>query len=177
MNVVGDEYGCFVETAAQGEELILQLQAGYRIDGPEGFVKKEQLRIGCHGSSDTDALSLPAGEFPRTAMEELLRVESDLFEEFGGALQDALGRPTLEARDEAHVLANGVVREEADFLDYITDAAPQGDQIPLGGCAAVDADFAAGGEEQAVYHLQGGGFSGAAASQQDKRLTVLNSEA
>ena len=66
------------------------------------------------------------------------------------------------------------MRKEADFLNGVSNVAAQLDHIPLAGRAAFDLDRSKGSFEQAVDQLEGGGFSRAAASEEDKDFAALN---
>ena len=62
------------------------------------------------------------------------------------------------------------MREQADFLNDITDAPAQPDRIPIDGRLAFDDHLARGGIDQAVDQLHRRGLARAAASEQHQRL-------
>ena len=166
----------FCSAVAQFQELILQFDASYGVERAERFVEKEELGFGRQCSRDADALALTAGKLARIAIEKLRRFQAHLIEQFVHAGRDALGRPALQSRHQADIFADGEMREEADFLDHVADAAPEFDEIPIGGGAVFHQHTARGGEQQPVQHLQRGGFSGAAAAEQNQRAAGLDAE-
>src|SRR5208282_6680362 len=104
----------------------------------------------------------------RIALQECPGVEADKSEQFLHSRANLRGGPSLEARDERHVLFDRVVREEAGFLDDVANMAAQRDGVPSDGRAAFDLHFAAARFEQAVDELQGGRLTRAAAAEEDQ---------
>ena len=69
--------------------------------------------------------------------------------------------PAEQPRHGRDVLADGHVREEADLLDHVADAAPQLDDGEVAHAAPVDPDVAGVERDQAVDHLQRGRLAAA----------------
>ena len=80
------------------------------------------------------------------------------------------GVPTEQARHDRDVVRDRHVREEADFLEHVADAASQVEGIPLTGVAAFDEHVAAIGAQQAVDEFQQRALAGAAAANERDRL-------
>ena len=67
--------------------------------------------------------------------------------------------------------------KQADLLNHVPDAAAELDKIPIGGGAVFHEHFAVRGKQKTVQHFQCGGFSGAAAAEQDERAARLDAKA
>ena len=67
-------------------------------------------------------------------------------------------------RNYADVARDGEVREQADFLNDVSDHAAQTDYIPFREGAAVDLDVAFALHQQTIDEFESSGFAGAAAA-------------
>src|ERR1039458_8187728 len=85
-----------------------------------------------------------------------------------------VGGPAFDSRDETDIAFYREMREQADILDDIADASPQVNHIALGGGRTVHVYFPAAWVQQTIDQLQGSGFAGAAASQQNQSLAALH---
>ena len=104
------------------QELVLEPVADDRVDGAERLVHEHDRRVRGERPGDADALPLAAGELAREAVAVLRRIEADEAEQLLGALLLAFLRPAQQARHGRHVLADRLVREQADLLDHVADA-------------------------------------------------------
>jgi len=66
------------------------------------------------------------------------------------------------------------VREQSDFLNYITDASPEMDRIPVPDALAFDEQVAGRVIPQAVDQLQHGSLAATAAAQQCYCFPLMN---
>ena len=112
--------------------------------------RTEGRRIGGQRARHAHALALAAGKLARIALPELRR-DQDRPASSSSAVRAAMRsvRPAFKARNQADIFGDGEVREQADVLDHVADAAPELDQVPGGGRTAFDQNFACGGETEA----------------------------
>ena len=89
---------------------------------------------------------------------------------------DPLRAPPFQARHQPDVFGDREVREQARFLNDVTNPAAQPDGVPRGGGPAFHQNLAGSRREQPVHHLERRGFSGAASAQQHQRLAALHRE-
>ena len=172
--IVGDEGDGLAEARGKRAELALQFGARDGIERAERLVHEQDGRIAGEGARDADALTLASRELARVASGEFAGVEADEEEHLADSLADALLGPALEARDQRNVALDRPVREKADVLDDVTDAAAQADGVPGGLIAAVNENLAGGGRQQEIYELKRSGFAGTAASEEDQGLSAGN---
>jgi hypothetical protein len=60
---VGDKDHGLIQALLKGKKFLLQLIAGNRIQGAEGFIHQEDGGISAQSPGNTDSLPLSAGEF------------------------------------------------------------------------------------------------------------------
>src|SRR5207244_2605093 len=130
-NVVGDEQGGLVHSAAQFEKLALKVVASDRVERGEGLIEQEQRRVGCERAGDSDTLFLAAGKLLGIARAEIGGVESDGAEKEVDPLADAIWTPVFEARSDRNIGLDGPVGEEAGVLHHISHAAAKLDRVPF----------------------------------------------
>jgi hypothetical protein len=121
--IMGDEDDGFAEAAGEGPEFTLKLGAGYGIECAEGFVHKENRRVGGKGARHADALALSARKFVRLARREFDGIKADEGEKLADARGNAGGIPLFKAGNKSDVLRHGEMGEKPRFLNYIADAA------------------------------------------------------
>ena len=105
-----------------------------------------------------------------------MRLETYQLQQFLDALLNAVGRPAFDLRHYANVTSHSEVREEADFLNHISDHAAQADYIPIADRAAVNVNLAFALFQQTIDEFEGSGFAGAAAAKQDQGLAAKDFE-
>ena len=167
---MSDEDDGFVETASQSAEFPLKFGAGDGVEGAEGLVHKENRRIGGESARDADALALAAGKFMRVARGKFNGIETYQPQQFFDAGGDSRGIPFFESRNEADVLPDGEMWEQASFLNDVADPATESDGIAFGGRAAFDEHLPLRRDEHAVDEFKERGFAAAAASQENQGL-------
>ena len=138
---MSDKDNGFSEAAGEGAEFALQFGAGDGVECTERLVHQKNWGIGSKGTSDPDALALTAGKFAGAAMRKFSRIEADEMEQFLDARGRARRVPVFQSGNEGDILCNREMREEAGFLDDVTDAAAETNGVPFGGGAVLDADF------------------------------------
>ena len=175
-HVVSDEDGSLAQAVAQFQELVLQLYPRYGIESAKRFVEKQKLRFSRQGPRNPHALALAARKLAWITIEKLRRLKAYLMKQFGDTGSDPFGRPTVQSRHQADVFADGEMREKPDLLNDVSDAAPQLNEIPLGGGTVFDQHVAGGRKQQAVEHFERGGLSRAAAAEQDERTANFNAK-
>ena len=147
---MGDEDDRLAYGGLQAQELVLEAFAVDGIDGAERLVHEHQRRIARERAGDAHPLALAAGELGRVAVTHLLRIESDQLEELVAAPGDPRPIPTQEPRHGGDVLADGLMREQADLLDHVADLSPQLIGTALEHAALAEEDVAAGRLDHAV---------------------------
>ena len=75
---MGDEDGGLAEVAAQGEELLLQVETRDGIDRAERFIEQQHGGIGRQCAGYADTLALASGKLRGIARGELRGIESNL---------------------------------------------------------------------------------------------------
>src|ERR1700761_698908 len=78
IEIMGDDESCGADFAQKGAHHGLHFGAGERIERTEGFVHEEYRCLSGEGSSETDALALPAAELPRIAREKVFSKADEL---------------------------------------------------------------------------------------------------
>ena len=117
------------EPPADLQELAAQFVARHRVEGAERLVQQHHLRPRRQRAREADALLLTAGQLRRQTAAILRRRQVDHVEQLIDALLDPLGRPAEELRHHGDVFGDGQVREQADALEDVADAAAQLDRI------------------------------------------------
>src|SRR5205807_4083121 len=131
---------CFSEPLLQRNKLLLKFSASDGIERAEGFIHQQNLRIGGERASDSNALSLSAGELVRITIAEA-RIQSDKLQQLGHARLHAIRGPVLKFRDNGDILLDCVMWEKSRFLDHPSDRSAQRDRVRLRSAAAVHDDF------------------------------------
>ena len=122
VDVVGHEQDRLGDRLLEAEELVLEPVADDRVDGAERLVHEHDRRVGGQRPGDADALALAARQLAREAVAILGGLEPDEREQLLRSLAEARLRPAEQARHRRDVLADGLVREQADLLDDVADA-------------------------------------------------------
>ena len=160
VDVVRHEHHRLPELALQPEELLLQLRADDRVDGAEGLVHQEDVRVDRQSAGDADALLLAARELARVAIGEG-PVQPDGVEQLEGVrVRLALPGPA-EQRHGGHVVDHLAVRQEAGVLHDVPDSASQLHRILRRDVRAVDEHLPAGRVDHAVDHAEQRRLAGA----------------
>jgi hypothetical protein len=119
-------------------------------------------------------LALPAGKLARIARRKALVIEADEIQQLARAGIDLIFIPAFQPRHDADIFFDGKMREQADFLNDVADAAPEPDRVPLGRRLAFDEHVAFGGIEQAIDELQGRRLTAAAPPEQHQGLAAAD---
>src|SRR5262249_19523526 len=135
------------------KELLLNFVAGDGIESTERLVEQEQRRLEHHGSAQSDALLLTAGQLVRVAGRERPR-QADSLHQLLSAAADALAIPTHQSRHEGDIPFDSQVRKETGTLDGVTDLPPQFRQPVVFDGLAVNVDRTGAGSHQTIDELQ-----------------------
>jgi len=154
VDVMGDEQDRLGQVRLEPEELVLEALADDRVDRPEGLVHEHERRVRREGTGDTDTLALATRELARISIPVGRRIEPHQGEELLAALATPRRAPAEEARHGRHVLADGLVGEQADLLDDVADGPSEVRELALGGILAVDEDPATRRLDEPVDHLE-----------------------
>ena len=157
-------------------EFGVQLRARQRIERAEWLVHQQYWRIDGEGARDPDALPLAPGELVGPTPGELLSVQADELEQRRDPSVDTLFRPALEARNDPDVPADCHMRKQSHLLQYISDAAPEADGVPLARVTPFDQHRAIPGKEQAVYQFEQRRFTRPAAADHGDDFACLNGQ-
>jgi hypothetical protein len=171
VDVVGDEHDRLADVLLEAEELVLEAAADDRVHGPEGLVHEHDRRVHGQGPGHPDPLALAARELVGVAVADL-GGQADHLQQLAHPGPGPLIVPAGQLGHGGDVLADGAVREQADLLDDVADAAPQLGRVDRGHVASVDDDVAAGGLDHPVDHPQGGGLAAARGADQDREVTL-----
>lgn len=166
IDVVAHQHHGLFQLALHVEKLVLDGFAVDRIHRAEGFIHQQHRRIGCQRADHADALLLPAGHLFRVAVQKALGIQRHHAHQLLGAIVAAFFVPAQHARHHGDVFLDGHVGEQTDLLDDVADFAAQADGIQRAGVFTVDQNGAAGGFDQAVDHLERGGFAAAGRAEQ-----------
>ena len=124
-HVVGDHHAGQAELVVQPPVILAERVAGQRIERAERLVHQHDARLGRDGAGDADALAFAAGKLGGKTVAMLLAIETHQIEQ----RVDALGHPRLvpaeQLRRDRDVFRDRHVREQADALEHIADAAAQ----------------------------------------------------
>jgi hypothetical protein len=142
-----------------GED-IADVGAGVVIEGGEGFVEAEDLRVEGEGAAEGDTLGFTAGETLGETVEQMCKPKPG--SEFVDAFGNAGGGPAADIEGEAEMLADGQVGEEGAVLGNETD--PAGSRGFVGDVAAIDADMAGLNGAEAADGFKEGGLAGTGAA-------------
>jgi hypothetical protein len=169
VDVVGDEDDRLAQLRLEAQELVLQPLAVDRVDRAERLVHQHQRRVGRERAGDADPLALAAGELRGVAVAEVAG-QADDPQQLLDALVRAALVPAEQVRDGRDVLADRLVREEADLLDHVADLAPQLRRPAVADALAADQDVAVRDVDHPVDHPHGGRL--AAAGRADEHADV-----
>ncbi len=167
IDIVADQHHGFLQLALHLQKLVLD---HFTVDGvhrAEGLIHQQHRRISRQRADHADTLLLAAGHLARIAVEKLTRIQRHHIHQLFGAGFAARFIPAQHARHNGDVLFDGHVRKQANLLDHIADVAAQRHRIHPAGVFAVNQDRAAARCNQAIDHLQGGGFPAAGRAEQD----------
>src|SRR4030095_6006265 len=140
--IVRDEERGLLESREDFLQIHLQSSADERIKRAERFIEQKQFRKKHQCAHQADALALAAGKFQRIAIEKI----------FGKSRQRAkLAKPFAHfvfisadmSRHEQNISARGVMREQAAFLNYVTDALPDSVDLFRAELRAIELNFSA----------------------------------
>ena len=161
VDVVRDEDDRLRDLAVQAPQLVLKPRARDRVEGAERLVHQQQRRVGGQRAREPDALPLPARELRRVPRPR--RRGSSPTSSSSSSTRSRIRalRPAEESRDGGDVVADRHVREEADLLDHVADAAPQLDDGQIANRPPVDRDVAGVERDQPVDHLERRGLPAA----------------
>ncbi len=130
-NEDGGEADLVVKLAHRAPEHV----ARDRIERAERLVQQQQFALARQRARDADALLLAAGKLRGQAIGEIGR-QTDAFERGADVDRSAAGKPG----DDADILGHGQMREQADILEDIADAAAKLDRIDMRDVLSVDQD-------------------------------------
>jgi hypothetical protein len=147
-----------VDLALQREELVLQLRPHDGIDGRVRLVHEQHRRIGGQRASHAHPLLLPARQRRGVAVEQP-PVEPQQVGQFVHPVGDAATVPAQKLGDRGDVVGHRAVREQSGLLDDVADPAAQLVGRPGADVDSVDPHRAAGGLDEPVDHLEGGGLA------------------
>ena len=166
-------------SALQAEELVLQAGARDRVDRAERLVHQQHRRVGGQRPRHADALAAgrptarpgsgrrtSPGSSPTSSSSSSTRaVRAGLV-----PAEQLRARCAMFARDR-------LVREQADLLDHVADAAAQLDRVDVGDVLAVEVDPAGGRLDEPVDHPQRRGLAAARRPDEHAHLAARDVEA
>ena len=117
--VVGDVNESEAEGLLEIAEFRLHLAAQSEVEGAEGFVQEDDLRLGGEGTGEGDALLLSPGELSGQAVGVVLH--ADKGEHVAGAGFAVRTGDALHAEAESHIFPGSEVREEGIVLEDHVD--------------------------------------------------------
>ena len=147
-HVVGHENGREAEAPPQLEERLLQAVAGERVQRTERLVEQHESRRHGQGARDADALLLPARQLGGRPGGEL-RIQLHQRQQLRHPRPQPFFLPARQAQRHGDVLADAHVREEADTLEDVADAATEPVRFQRGRVLAVHQHAAGAGRPPA----------------------------
>jgi hypothetical protein len=159
IDVMRHEDDRLAHRALDVDELVLQALTRDAIDCPEWFVHEQNRRVGTERASETDALTLSAGQLVRVAAAVLARLQADQGQQLVHPRVDASLVPVPQSRYRADVFTHGHVREQAGVLDDITHLQPQLRGVDAMRVLTIDEDAAGVGFGEPVDHAQRRGLA------------------
>ena len=133
----------FFEALLQRQKFPADFHARQRIERAERLVHQQDRRVGGERARHADALALAAGKLVRIAAQKLPRRRGRRARAAPAPARELRSAgQSFEARNERDVLLDGVMREQARFLDHVADVAAQRDGVPRARGAAFDQHFA-----------------------------------
>ena len=171
-HVVGDEDSGHAELPAELLKRLLEPIAGQGIQGAEGLIEQEDLRLRGQCPRDPHSLALATRELVRPTRDELGRLQLEQGEQLAYSRLLLAGAPGEQVEGDGHILPDGHVREEADLLEAVPDAAPQLEPLQGSRIRSGNSDRAGRGLDEPVDQLQRGGLAASRASQQHEKLST-----
>ncbi len=175
---MGDEEDRLLHAALQVEQLVLHFTADQRIEGTEGFVHEEDVRVGRQGARQADALLHAAAELFRVGV--LPSLEADQLQGLFGFLAPLFLADLLNLEAVFGVLSHGAVGEEGETLeDHAELGQAQLAQLFLGELGDIDAihlDRSVGRFDQSVDAAQQGRLAAARQTHDDEEFSFLDLE-
>ena len=175
VDVVGDEQDRLAHLGLEAQELVLELLAVDRVDGPERLVHQHHTGVGGERARHPDALLLAARELRRVAVAKR-RVDPHQAHQLLDPSVDAGSIPTAQPRNGGDVVGDRAVGEQPDLLDHVADLAPQlgGRALAHGGVA--DEDVALGDLDHAVDHPHRGRLAASRRTDEDADVAARHLE-
>ena len=173
---MSDENNGLVEPELEPVHLVLELGAGHGVQGGEGLIHEDDLRVGGKGAGYADALPLAAGELGGVLAAILVRLQVDQLQQLGDPVVDFfLGVPG-HTHGQSDVVLHRHMGEQAALLDDIAHQAGKlGHLDPVDG-GAIDENLAFVNGVELVERFQQGRFPASAGTDQDKKLVVLDGQ-
>src|SRR5260370_6177622 len=165
---MGDEYDGLLQPCRQLAKFALQFGTSHRVQRAKGLVHQQYGRIGREGAGDPHALALATGKLAGLARGEFGYVKADQFQHFPDALTDSRLRPGFQPGHHGYILLYRPMGEKTHVLNNVADPPSEADGIPFELRASLHKDFAGRGLEHPVDQLEGSGFAGSAAPQQNQ---------
>ena len=150
---MGDEDDGLVQLLLKPQQLVLKLGTGDGVQGAEGLVHEDDLRVHGKGTCHADALLLAAGQLGGVAVQVLVRVHAHQVHQLQRPRPGAFRVGFGQAGDDLDVLPDGHVGEQAGLLDDVAHAAPELEDVLVPDVLAADVDLTGGGLDEAVDHL------------------------
>ncbi len=175
VEIVGGEQDCGAKFAIDGAQEVADVVFGDDIEADGGLVEKEEWRIVQERSGEVAAHAFAEGKFADWRVQVIADVENGV-EMFHARVEIAL-RDVVNAAEKLEGFDYGDVPPELGAL-----AEDDADRFHVlaalaVGNVAVDEDFAAGGNQDAGEHFDGGGFSGAVGADVADHFAAFDCEA
>ena len=175
VEVVGGEQHRGAKFAIDGAQKMADVIFGDYVEADGGLVEEEERGIVEERGGEVAAHTFAEGKFAYWRVQVIADIENGV-EMFHACIEVAL-RDVVDAAEEFEGFDDGDVPPELGALAeddadgfYILAALAVGD-------VAVDADFAAGGDQDAGEHLDRGGFSGAVGADVTDHFAAFDCEA
>ena len=173
--IVRDQHDGLRQPREGVPQILLQIEAGHRVERPQRLVQQQHLRIEHQGPHQAHALGLPSGELAGQAAQGVQRQARDRGQLLH-ARRDAPLLPAQPARDHRHVLARGKMRKEPAALHHVADLPADPRQPVARQGPSAEADLARVRPHQPVQHPQQGGLSGPARSDQRRGAALAHDQ-
>ena len=152
-------------------ELVHLVGLGHRIDRAKRLVHQDHGRVGRQRPSETDTLSLPAGQLVRPAIAKRRRRQVHQRQQLVDTGGDPFLAPAEQPWHRGDVAGNRAMGEQADVLHHVTRLPPQLLGLPLAHGATAHQHFTTAGRQHAVDQAQQRRLAAAASPHQRHDLT------
>ena len=171
-----DHQGGKTKPGLQRHEILLQPVTGDRVEGAEGLVHQEKVRLAGQGAGEADTLALTTRQGIGIAIGKFVRIKAHQFEHVAHPRIDRGRLPAQQARNDGDIGGDAIMGKQAIALHHPADRAAQLDRIERGDIGALIQNRTARSLLQAVDQFEHCGLAAARCTGQGQQLAALQAE-